>query len=58
MCKDSSLPRKEHDPTGEPAEIKSMWGEFSLWLRGSKPDHEDLGSIPGLAPRVKDPALL
>ena len=37
---------------------RSQTLEFPSWLRGNKSNiHKDIGSIPGLAQWVKDPAL-
>ena len=53
MCTHTSIHIKNHV-------VKKMliW-EFPLWLSDNEPDsdHEDASLIPGLAQRIKDPAL-
>ena len=53
-------PRAEQTRQAAEREARSF-EEFLLWLRGLKTLHtlhEDVGSIPGLSQRIKDPGLL
>ena len=45
------------DPLTDLIHVQKDILEFSLWLSGNESNIQDAGSIPGLAQRVKDPAL-